>query len=46
MYSGSAAGLLHAEKQFRRIRGYKAMAKLLSVLDQQKVAENVESRMT
>lgn len=36
----SAAGLLHAEKHFRRIRGYKAMPRLLTALDQHKVAES------
>lgn len=35
----TAAGLLEAEKNFRRVRGYKAMAKLLTVLDQHNVAE-------
>lgn len=35
----SAAGLLQAEKNFRRIRGYQAMPKLLAALDRQTVAE-------
>jgi transposase-like protein len=35
----TAAALLEAEKNFRRVRGYKAMAKLLTVLDQHNVAE-------
>lgn len=38
----TAAGLLQAEKKFRRIRGYQAMPKLLTALDPRKVAE--ESR--
>ena len=35
----SAAGLLHAEKNFRRVRGYKAMPKLLTALEQHDIAE-------
>jgi transposase-like protein len=35
----SAAGLLQAEKNFRRIRGFKAMAKLLTALDRPHVAK-------
>jgi len=36
----SAAGLVHAEKNFRRIRGYKLMPKLLDALDRGDVAES------
>ena len=39
----SAAGLLHAEKNFRRVRGYKAMSKLLTALDRRDVAETTEA---
>ncbi len=35
----TAAGLVQAEKSFRRIRGYRTMAKLLTALDQHDVAE-------
>lgn len=36
----SAAGLLEAEKNFRRVRGYKLMPKLLFALDRGAVAES------
>ena len=36
----SAAGLLGTEKNFRRIRGYSVMGKLLHALDQRNVAES------
>ena len=39
----SAAGLLHAEKNFRRVRGYKAMSKLLTALDRRDVAETTKA---
>ena len=39
----SAAGLLHAEKNFRRVRGYKTMSKLLTALDRRDVAETTEA---
>lgn len=35
----TAAGLLQAERKFRCIRGYQAMPKLVTALDQKKVAE-------
>ena len=35
----TAAGLVQAEKSFRRIRGYRTMAKLLTALEQRNVAE-------
>ena len=39
----SAAGLLHAEKNFRRVRVYKAMSKLLTALDRRDVAETTKA---
>lgn len=36
----TAAGLLEAEKNFRRIRGYRGMAKLVTALAQHKVAQS------
>lgn len=39
----SAAGLLHAEMNFRRVRGYKAMSKLLTALDRRDVAETTKA---
>jgi putative transposase len=39
----TAAGLMQAEKNFRRIRGYKTMAKLLNALDRSQGAEIAET---
>lgn len=39
----TAAGLVQAEKNFRKIRGYRAMAKLLAALDQRDVAETTKA---
>ncbi|MFQ5353088.1 MAG: IS256 family transposase [Candidatus Binatia bacterium] len=39
----TAAGLLQAEKNFRRIRGYKAMARFLTALDRHDVAETTQA---
>lgn len=39
----SAAGLLQAEQNFRRIRGYRMMAKLLAALDRSDVAESTKA---
>ena len=39
----SAAGLVQAEKNFRRIRGYQVIAELLTALDRQDVAETTRA---
>lgn len=39
----TAAGIVQAQKNFRRIRGYKAMAKLLTALDRSDVAQSTRA---